>query len=138
LVPRIRAALEHGGASVCSVTSDGVIVIEESEDAGVAFIYDLGDGTSFYLRSDDYDYYPDSPDVKDEPWPAHRFEIVRSSANGLLVGVYGASGRLEPLKTVPIEEMPESFLSAQEPKTETVLPGRPEGVLRRLGYECLF
>jgi hypothetical protein len=109
-------------------------VIEETKDAGVAFIYDLGDGTSFYLRSDDYDYYPESTTGTEKPWPAHRFDIVRSSANDLLVGVFGAREQLEPSQTVPITEMPHSFLSAEEPKTETILPGSPEEILKRLGH----
>ena len=134
LIQRIRVALENGKASVCSVKSNRVIVIEETKDAGVAFIYDLGDGTSFYLRSDDYDYYPESTTGTEKPWPAHRFDIVRSSANDLLVGVFGAREQLEPSQTVPITEMPHSFLSAEEPKTETILPGSPEEILKRLGH----
>lgn len=131
--PKIRAALEHGGASVCSVTSDRVIMIKEFEDEGSAYIYDLGDGTSFFLRGDDY--FPEGPEGTNDQWPAKRFEIVRMAANDLLVGVYGASERLEPVQTVPMNEMPESFCFADEPRTETVLPGRPEEILKRLGHQ---
>ena len=53
-VPRIRAALEDGDASVCSVRSDRAVVIEEYEDDGSAYIYDLGHGTSLYLRGQEY------------------------------------------------------------------------------------
>jgi hypothetical protein len=132
-LPKFREALEHGGASVCLVTSDRVIVIEEFEDEGSAFIYDLGDGTSFFLRGEDY--VPENADGTAGPWPARRFEIVRSAANDLLVGVFGASGRLEPIQTVPMKEMPESFWSGEEPRSETVLPGRPEEILKRLGHQ---
>jgi hypothetical protein len=132
-LPEICKALEQGGASVCRVTSGRVMVIEGNEDEEAAYIYDLGDGTSFILRGEDY--CPETADGADAPWPAGRFEIVRSAANDLLVGVFAGGERLEPAQTVSMKEMPESFWSGEEPKTETVLPGRPEEVLKRLGYK---
>jgi hypothetical protein len=127
--PRIRAALEHGGASVCSVTSNRVLVIEESEDEGSAYIYDLGDGTSLYLRGQDY-----QPEDGRAPWPARRFEIVRTGTDNRLVGIFGSDEALKPFQVIPMAEMPESFWFADEPQTETVLEGRPEDIVRRLGH----
>jgi hypothetical protein len=129
MVEQIRAALENGNASVCSVESNRVIVIEEAKDDGVAFIYDLGDGTSLYLRSESCEYYTESITGEEEPWPARRFDIVRSAANDLLIGVLGADERLEPSQTIPMTDMPGSFEFAEEPKTETILPGSPEEIL---------
>jgi hypothetical protein len=34
-------------------------------------------------------------------------------------------------------EMPESFLFSEEPKTETILPGQPEDILKRLGHHAV-
>lgn len=127
--PKIRAALEDGQASVCSVTSDRAIIIEEYEDEGSAYIYDLGDGTSFFLRGQEY-----FPEDDDAPWPARQFEIVRTGLDGRLVGIFTSREPMSQVRTVPMAEMPESFLFSDEPKTETILPGQPEEILRRLGH----
>jgi hypothetical protein len=81
--PKIRAALEDGQAFVWRVTSHRAVVIEEYEDEGSAYIFDLGDGTSLYLRGQEY--YPEHDDA---PWPAQQFEIVRTALDGRLVGIF--------------------------------------------------
>ena len=131
VAPGIQAALNNGQASVGSVTSDCAIVIEEYEDEGSAYIYDLGDGTSLYLRGQEY-----YPEAKDVPWPARQFDIVRTSFDGRLVGIFTGNEPVAVIRTVPVAEMPEGFWSADEPKTETILPGRPDEILKRLGHRA--
>jgi len=129
--PRVRAALEDGRASVCSITSDRVVFIEAFEDEDSVYIFDLGDSTSFFIRGQDY-----SPENDEEPWPAHQFEIVRTVLNDQMVGIFSARGRIENMRKISMAEMPESFWSCDEPKTETILSGKPDEILSRLGYKA--
>src|SRR5262245_44751321 len=94
--PKIRAALEDGRATVCSVMSDRAVVIEEFEGEGSAYIYDLGDDTSLYLRGQEY--YPEDEDA---PWPARQFDIVRTRLHGRLVGIFAGREPLVQVRTVP-------------------------------------
>jgi hypothetical protein len=126
-IPRLKADLENGNALVSRVAATRVLTIEQSEDEGSAYIYDLADGTCLFLRGQDYD-------LDDHfPWPARRFEIVHT-ASGWFLGVSGAEEALEPARIIPMSEMPESFWSSQEPASETILRGSPEEVLRSLGH----
>ena len=129
--PQIRAALQDGRTSVCRVTSVGVIVIEEFEDEGSAFIYDLGDGTCLYLRGEGY--YLDN--VPGTSWPVRQFDLVRAAANDLWLGVFNRERRLEPELEVSMEEMPREYAWGDSPRSESVLPGRPSDVLSQLGYK---
>ena len=127
--PKIQAALEDGLAAVWRVTSDRAIVIEEYEDEGSVYIYDLGDGTSLYLRGQEY-----FPEDHDAPWPARQFEIVRASLDGRLVGIFTGREPVPQVRTIPMAEMPKSFLFSDEPRTETIFPGQPDEILRKLGH----
>jgi hypothetical protein len=128
--PQIRAALENGRASVCRVTAVAVIVIEEylEEDMGSGYLYDLGDGTSFYLRGHEYDL-----DEGAGFFVPRQFEIVRTAENDLWLGIFHVDGRLEPELQVSMKEMPQEYVW-HDPQSESVLPGRPREVLSRLGY----
>lgn len=123
--PRLKADLADGHVSVLTVTAAQVVMIEQSEDEGSAYIYDLGDGTCLFLRGNDYE------EEHDGPWPARRFEIVRS-ASGWFLGVSGVEEALEPARTIPMSEMPKNFWSSHEPASETVIAGSPEEVLTSL------
>jgi hypothetical protein len=131
--PRIRDALQEGRASVCRVTSEGVIVIEEflEEDLGSAYIFDLGDGTSYYLRGVEYDFDEES-DIFLLP---SRFALVRTATNHIWLGVFNREGRLEPELTVSMKEMPHEYVWGDSLASESVLPGRPREILARLGYQ---
>jgi hypothetical protein len=114
---------------VLRVTATQVAVIEQSEDEGSAYIYDLGDGSCLFLRGDEY-----APGDND-PWPARRFQVVRTAWSGWFLGVFGAEEPLEPVLTIPMSEMPESFAFSEEPRSETILPGSPDEVLTKLGHQ---
>lgn len=128
--PQIRAALENGRASVCRVTAVGVIVIEEyrEEDMRSGYLYDLDDGTSFYVRGHEYDL-----DEGDGFFLPRQFEIVRTAENDLWLGIFNVAGRLEPELHVSMRDMPEGYVW-EDPQPESILPGRPHEVLSILGY----
>jgi hypothetical protein len=129
-----REALENGRAAVSRISAVGVIVVEESKyDFGSIVIYDLGDSTSFLMWEQDlYDpeegYFTDSLPQK--------FEIVRTAAHGLWLGLANLEGKLEPELRIRDEDLPEAlFYHRNSPKSESVVLGRPREVLARFGYE---
>jgi hypothetical protein len=134
LAPQIRLALEDGRASVCRVKAVGAIVIEEymEEDLGSAVLFDLGDGTSFYMRGGEIYDFEDEPFIFRLP---SQFDLVRTAANDLWLGLVNCAGSLEPELTVSMKDMPEEYVWGDSPASESVLPGRPRDVLSRLGYE---
>jgi hypothetical protein len=130
VAPRVRAALDHGRASVVRVEAEAVIEIEEDEDEGAAWLFALADGTTLYVRGGDY--FPVDAEM---PWPAKRFEIVRAAANDQWIGLFSNGPELErDLKVLP-DEMPEDFTWAEHPRSESVLAGSPMENLHKLGYE---
>jgi hypothetical protein len=126
----IRLALDNGQACVCRVRSDSVVVVQEDEDEGSAFIFDLGDGSSFYLRGQEY-----FPELESSPWPARQFEIVRTKVGGLLMGVFAGLETVADIREVRMSEMPGSFWFADEPESESILPGAPTEILARLCHQ---
>jgi len=128
--PAFRAALEKGEAYVCQVKSESAVVIQQFEDEGSAYIFDLGDGTSLYLRGQWY-----FPDDDDAPWPARDFEIVRTAPKGILVGVFPGLEPVPKIREVSMAEMPESFWWSERPETETILTGSPDEILVSLGHK---
>jgi hypothetical protein len=128
--PAIREALDNGQAFVCRVRSDSVVVVQEDEDEGSAYIFDLGDGSSLYLRGQEY-----FPDLESSPWPAGQFEIVRTKVDRLLVGVFAGSEPVADIREVRMSEMPESFWFADVPESESILPGAPTEILARLCHQ---
>ncbi len=124
-VPKLRAALADGQADVSLVTSDRVIVIEDDEGFAT-YLFDLGDGTTLQLRGQDI--YPANEDAA---WPARQFEIVRTRLDGLELGIFAGKEPVPQVRTVPVEEMPYSFMIYEVPDTETILMGQPEDILKR-------
>jgi hypothetical protein len=126
--PVIREALENGRAEVCRVSAVGVIVIEPcTDDFDSIVIYDLGDGTSLFIGEDLYAH--GEPLLKLLP---SRFDIVRTAAHGLWLGLGNCEGKLEPEVRLCDEEC---LYGRVLPESESVVPGRPREVLARLGYE---
>jgi hypothetical protein len=133
--PQMREALANGRATVCRISAVGVIVVEESKyDFGSIVIYDLGDGTSFLMWEQDL-YDSDGGDFTDQL--PQKFEIVRTAAHGLWLGLANREGKLEPELRIRDEDLPEEFFHRRDsPKSETVVPGGPREVLAGLGYEA--
>ena len=126
--PVLRQALEDGRASACRISAVSVIVFDMShlEYSDSSVIYDLGDGPSFYMSEDVYDSDVQSL-INRLP---RQFEIVRTAAHGLWLGLDNCEGTLEP----ELRICDEQFLCDRElPESESVVPGRPREVLRAFG-----
>jgi hypothetical protein len=133
-VPHMREALENGRAAVSRISAEGVIVVEESlYDFGSIVIYDLGDGTSFFMWEQDL-YDSEDADFTDQL--PQKFEIIRTAAHGVWLGLTNFEGKLEPELRICDEDLPEKFFYRRDlPKSESVVPGRPREVLAGFGYE---
>jgi hypothetical protein len=132
--PQMREALANGRATVCRISAVGVIVVEESKyDFGSIVIYDLGDGTSFLMWEQDL-YNPEDGYFTNQL--PQKFEIARTAAHRLWLGLANLEGKLEPELKIYDEDLPEEFFYRRDsPKSESVVPGRPREVLAAFGYE---
>lgn len=131
--PQIRQALEDGRAVVCRVEATGVIVVEQSHyELGSIVIYDLGDGRSFLMWSHDF-YYSD--DRYFSPQLPQQFDIIRTAAHGLWLGLANCAGQLDAELIIWDEEMPDApFERSNLPASESIVFGRPQDVLAGWGY----
>jgi hypothetical protein len=135
--PQIREALEDGRAVVCRVAAVGVIVVEQSQhELGSIVIYDLGDDRSFLMWAHDFYYLDDRNFTARLP---QQFEIVRTAAHGLWLGLANCEGQLEAELRIWEEDMPEQFLDRGNlPTSESVVFGGPREVLAGWGYRELL
>jgi hypothetical protein len=133
--PQIREALEDGRAVVCRIGAVGVIVVEQSQyDFGSILIYDLGDGRSFLMWSHDFYYSDDRNFTAGLP---QQFEIIRTAAHGLWLGLANCAGQLEAELRIWEEDMPEQSLDRSNlPPSESVVFGGPRDLLARWGYHA--
>jgi hypothetical protein len=132
--PHMQDALESGRAAVCRISAVGVVVVEMSKyDLGSIVLYDLGDGTSFLMWEQDL-YDPEDGYFTDQL--PQKFEIVRTAAHGLWLGLANCEGKLEPELSIFDEDLPQEFYYHRDsPKSERVVLGRPREVLAGWGYE---
>ncbi len=117
----IRSALEHGKVLSKRVTAQSVITIEEFEDEGAGYIFDVGDGKSLILKGQQY-----FPVQEDMPWPSSEFEIIRSADAGVWVGIFSSGKPLAPSRVVKMEDCNNDFFWAD---MEEVVQGTPDEVL---------
>lgn len=103
--PKVRDALAAGLVEVKRVEVKEAIEIEEFEDEGSGWIFDIGEGQCLVLKGQSY-----FPDDKQSAWPNTSFEIVRTAKHGLWVGIFCFGNALKPLQTVPTSEFPEEFI----------------------------
>jgi hypothetical protein len=129
--PHMREALENGRATVCRISA---VVVEMSKyDLGSIVLYDLGDGTSFLMWEQDL-YDPEDGYFTDQL--PQKFEIVRTEAHGLWLGLANCEGKLDPELSIFDEDLPQEFYYRRDsPKSERVVLGRPREVLAGWGYE---
>lgn len=106
-VPQIREALDRGMVSVKRVTASSVAVIEEYEDEGRGFTYDIGEGRLLFLKGQDY-----APVSEAMAWPNSRFEIVRSEDGVLWIGIFCFGEQLVPEVVIPSSACREEFVYA--------------------------
>lgn len=123
-VPKLQEALEDGRVEVTRVVASAVIVLEESEDEGTGYLFDVGNGQTLLLKGQEYE------PVRGEPgWTNTEFEIVRTARHSLWVGLFCSGAELRPLKTIPLAQCDQEFIWSSH---EKVLEGNPEQVLATL------
>jgi hypothetical protein len=121
-LPLLKQAFERGVVHTKRVTASSVIVIQEFEDEGSGYIFDIGDGKSLLLKGQWCFPFEESM-----PWPASEFEMVRTVDGVIWLGLFSRRDRLAPIKTIPIDECTMEFAWSDR---EEVLNGDPETVLR--------
>ncbi len=124
-------------ATILRVASQRAIVIEEAEDEGDAYLFDLGDGTSLFLQGQEYDELTEV--MAGEKAPVYvlprQFDIVRTAVHGLWLGVANRQGTMRPeLTVVAARDISLDFSVDASIETECVLPGNPREALARMGY----
>jgi hypothetical protein len=76
------SVLEDGRVLVKRVQATAVVEIEELEDEGPGYLFDIGGGQVLFLKGLDYPPYDD-----ETPWPNTDFEIIRGYVDGEFVGM---------------------------------------------------
>jgi len=99
VVPELRKALEDGRVVAKRVVASAVIEIEEYEDEGPGYIFDLGEGKLLFLKGQRFFPVDDSM-----PWPNTEFEIVRTAYDNQWLGIFCYGEKLEPIRRIPSHE----------------------------------
>jgi hypothetical protein len=123
-IPRIKSTLDRGQVHSKHVTASSVIVIEEWEDEGSGYVFDIGEGKSLLLKGQKF-----LPVDERMSWPSSDFEIVRSPVGDLWIGLFSAGDSLPPSKTISNEICRDDFV---ESEIEEVVEDDPDAVLRRI------
>lgn len=92
----LARVLEDGRVAVKRVRAVAVVQMQPIEDEGYGYVFDLGDGRVLFLKGQDYDVADD-----DAPWPNTEFEIVRTVADGTMLGLRCHGPALPPLRVIP-------------------------------------
>lgn len=125
-VQRIEEAVRAGEAIAYTVTTDDVILIEGVDEDLFATYVSLGaHGTLVVLGE---------IEPRGGVWPAREFTLVTSPHYGDWKSVESGTTAPARIGRVPIEILPEGF-NLSEARGKAILPGSPEEVLRRLGYD---
>lgn len=124
VIPANRAALTHGMVEVVKVESGKVIVLEEFEDEGSGYLFDVGADKTLLLKGQEY--YPTDEKAA---WPNTSFEIIRTEQGRLLLGLVCTGKELKPSQTIELSKCNEEFIWSED---EKVLNGTPEQILEGL------
>jgi hypothetical protein len=122
-VPKLRAALAEGRVRATTVQASAVVEIEEDEDEGSAYLYDIGEGRVLLLVGQRY-----APIDDGMPWPNTEFEIVRTTHDDW-VGIFTSGRLLAPAATIARAACDERELTDDR---EEVVAGTLEEVTRRV------
>lgn len=94
------SVLEDGRVIVKRVHATAVVEIEELEDEGPGYLFDIGGGEVLFLKGLDYGPYDD-----ETPWPNTDFEIVRGLVDGEFVAMAYHGKALPPARVVRHHEV---------------------------------
>ena len=103
-VPAIHAALRDATVQVTGVQARAVATIEQFEDEGDGFIFDVGDGQLLFLKGQDYRPVDDAM-----AWPNSEFEIVRSTVGDRWIGIFCSGKQLQPTTVLQSSECKEEI-----------------------------
>ncbi len=112
-VPQLEAALADGNVRAMHVEAAAVVEIEEGEDEGAGYVFDVGDGRLLFLKGQRY-----WPAEDGMTWPNTRFDIVRTVVGDRWVGIFCDGAPLEP----------EDVVAAADRRDEIVWEEREEVV----------
>ena len=107
-VPEIRKALADGTVRAISVEAAAVVTIEECEDEGAGFVFDVGDGKLLFVKGQQY-----WPAEEGMAWPNSSFEIVRTVVGNRWVGIFCHGAPLEPVEVLQTAECREDLVWAE-------------------------
>ena len=122
--PKVTEALADGMVNVKQVVTAEVIEIEEFEDEGPGWIFDIGGHQCLVLKGQRY-----CPNDEHAVWPTTKFEIVRTAKHDLWVGIFCAGVPLKPSQRIPSDKFPQKFVWGE---LETVMAGEPAKVIKSL------
>ena len=89
--PQIRGALEDGRVHVRSFTATAVIEIDQWEDEGGGYLFEIGTNEVLFLKGQIYESAEE-----DDPWPNSAFELVRTAHANRWVGIFCNGEKLTP------------------------------------------
>lgn len=94
------SVLEDGRVIVKRVQATAVVEIEELEDEGPGYLFDVGGGQVLFLKGLDYPPYDD-----ETAWPNSDFEIIRGYVDGEFVGMAYHGAALPPARVIRHHEV---------------------------------
>ena len=104
-VPVIQAALRDATVNAMVVRATAVATIQQFEDEGDGFIFDVGDGQLLFLKGQQYWPIDDTM-----PWPNTEFEIVRTAVGDRWIGIFCSGEGLEPATVLQSAECSEEVV----------------------------
>lgn len=91
--PKCVKALEENRVDVKKVESHSVYFIEQFEDEGNGYVFDIGGNRCLFLKGQDYEFAQNN-----NKWPNSSFEIVRIPSTREILGIFAYSDKLKPQK----------------------------------------
>ena len=114
--PPLDRDLREGQAEQMHVTASEVVELEEYEDEGAGFFFDVGDGRLVYMQGQYLDDYVLVDDPSSEPptvessaavrtarFPCREFEIVRAAHSGEVLTLRCLGDYLQPSRLMRVE-----------------------------------
>jgi hypothetical protein len=118
--PGIRRALEDGRVMSRRFTATSVIELEEWEDEGPGYLFQVADGKVLFLKGQPYATAED-----DTAWPNSDFELVRTLQGNRWVGIFCHGESLTPLRVIAQDQLRDDVIWSER---EDVVEGSVESV----------
>jgi hypothetical protein len=100
--PQIRGALEDGCVHVRRFTATAVIEIDQWEDEGGGYLFEVEADTVLLLKGQIYESAEEGA-----PWPNSAFELVRTAHGNRWVGIFCSGEKLTPRRTILPSQAPD-------------------------------